>query len=290
MILGDPGSGKSTLLRALALSWAEKSAVALKGEPIPLLIELRLYARDKKDRGFKGFLEYLHKGNTVCRLNQLELDKLLDSGNAIALFDGVDEVFDRELRQEVMTDIHRFSNRYEKVQVVVTSRWLGYKAEALRKAEFAHYMLQDLNDEQINDFLERWHGLTFAKGQQAERERKQGRLQKAIGESKAIRELAGNPLLLTMMAILNRNQELPRDRALLYERASEVLLYQWDVEGKLHEQEDLKAYQIDVRDKQAILRKVAHHMQANEKGLSGNVIHREELEKIIVAYLKTLEI
>ena len=290
VILGDPGSGKSTLLRALALSWADKPLAALKDEPIPLLIELRLYAQDKDKGVCNDFLEYLHRGNTACRLNQLELDALLKSGKAVALFDGVDEVFDPKLREAVVTDIHRFSNQYGAVQMVVTSRWLGYRAEVLRKAEFSHYMLQDLNDEQIEVFLEKWHGLTFAKGQQAERERKQGRLQKAIVESKAIRELAGNPLLLTMMAILNRNQELPRDRARLYEEASKVLLYQWDVEGKLYQQADLKHWQIDVRDKQAMLRKVAHHMQANEDGLSGNVISRDDLEEILTEYLKKRDV
>lgn len=290
VILGDPGSGKSTLLRALALSWADKPFAELKDEPIPLLIELRLYAQDKEKGVCNDFLEYLHQGNTTCRLNQLELDALLTRGKAVALFDGVDEVFDPKLREAVVTDIHRFSNSYEKVQMVVTSRWLGYKAKDLRKAEFAHYMLQDLNDEQIKDFLEKWHGLTFAKGQQAERERKQGRLQKAIEKSKAIWELAGNPLLLTMMAILNRNQELPRDRARLYEEASKVLLYQWDVEGKLYQQADLKHWQIDVRDKQAMLRKVAHHMQANEDGLSGNVISRDDLEEILTDYLKKRDV
>ncbi len=290
VILGDPGAGKSTLLRALALSWADRPLAELKGKPIPLLIELRLYAQDKEKRICNDFLEYLHKGNTACRLNQLELDALLKGGKAVALFDGVDEVFDPKLREAVVTDIHRFSNQYGAVQMVVTSRWLGYKAEALRKAEFAHYMLQDLNDEQIEDFLERWHGLTFTKGQQAERERKQGRLQKAITESRAIRELAGNPLLLTMMAILNRNQELPKDRAMLYEKASEVLLHQWDVDVKLHEQEDLKHWQIGRRDKQAMLRKVAYHMQANEDGLSGNVISRDDLEEILTEYLKKQDV
>jgi predicted NACHT family NTPase len=58
----------------------------------------------------------------------------------------------------------------------------------------------------------------------------------AIRDSKSIRELAGNPLLLTMMAILNRNQELPRDRPELYNQASRVLLHQWDVERNLIEQ------------------------------------------------------
>ncbi|ESA32474.1 signal transduction protein with nacht domain protein [Leptolyngbya sp. Heron Island J] len=290
VILGDPGSGKSTLLRALALDWAEQSQIDLQGKPVPILIELRLYAQDKSSGKCNSFLDYLHKGNAVCRLNRIEMDKLLKSGGAIALFDGVDEVFDPLLREAVLTDIHRFSNQYSKVQIVVTSRWLGYKAEALRKAKFQHYMLQNLDEKQIEEFVQRWHNMTFTNAQEQERERKRERLQRAISESKTIQELAGNPLLLTMMAILNRNQELPRDRVRLYERASEVLLYQWDVEEKLYEQEDLKNWRIDVRDKQAILRKVAHHMQGNENGLSGNVISRDDLERILTEYLKILEV
>ncbi|MFG6097783.1 HEAT repeat domain-containing protein [Leptothoe sp. ISB3NOV94-8A] len=287
VILGDPGSGKSTLLQYMALSWAEKSPGELKDRPIPILIELRTYGRDKQTGKCSDFLEYWHQGNTACRLNQNELDKLLKSGNAIVLFDGVDEVFDPVLREEVVNDIHRFSNSYD-VQIVVTSRWLGYKAERLRNADFHHYMLQDLDDEQIETFVQRWHDLTFT--DEADKIRKRDRLKKAIGESKPIRNLAGNPLLLTMMAILNRNQELPRDRARLYERASEVLLHQWDVEAKLLENEQLKEWSIDVRDKQAMLRKVAYHMQSCEAGLAGNVISREDLEQVLIDYLKTIEV
>lgn len=40
---------------------------------------------------------------------------------------------------------------------------------------------------------------------------KKARLNRAIKSSKAIQELAGNPLLLTMMAILSRHRKLPRD-------------------------------------------------------------------------------
>lgn len=139
-----------------------------------------------------------------------QLHDKLKAGQAIALFDGIDEVFDPALRDEVATDIHRFTNDYPQVRVIATSRWLGYKVRRLRDAGFQHFMLQDLEDNQIEDFIQRWHELTFPVD--ADKERKRDRLQKAIRESKSIRELAGNPLLLTMMAILNRHQELPRDR------------------------------------------------------------------------------
>jgi predicted NACHT family NTPase/HEAT repeat protein len=288
VILGDPGSGKSTLLQYLALIWAERPVRDLPLQPLPLLLELRTYARDKKEGRCKDIVSFIHEGNITCRLNQQELHAKLKKGDVVALFDGIDEVFDPELREVVVTDIHRFTNEYPLVRVVATSRWLGYKAQKLRDAEFQHFMLQDLDDEQIKDFLRRWHDLTFAEGQ--EKEQKREWLQKAIRESKSIHELAGNPLLLTMMAILNRNQELPRDRPELYNQASRVLLHQWDVERALVEDSRIDPKIIDYRDKQAILRKVAHYMQSSAKGLAGNLISGEQLEGILIDYLRTIDI
>lgn len=287
VILGDPGSGKSSLLQYIALVWAERPVSELPLHPIPLLIELRTYARDKQEKKCKDILSFIHSGNVTCRLNQQQLHAQLQQGEVIALFDGIDEVFNPALRDEVVKDIHRFTNTYPNVQVIATSRWLGYKAQRLRNAEFRHFMLQELDEGQIEAFIQRWHDLTFPEG--ADKTRKRDRLQKAIQDSKAIRELAGNPLLLTMMAILNRHQELPRDRPRLYERASEVLLHQWDVERNLIEHR-LDPMAIDYRDKQAMLRKVAYHMQSNEKGLAGNIISATDLEKILTDHLKKMEI
>ncbi|MEO1210947.1 MAG: HEAT repeat domain-containing protein [Cyanobacteria bacterium J06638_20] len=290
VILGDPGSGKSTLLQYLALQWVQHPICQvsdLRTRPLPLLIELRLYARNKQEGRCNTFLEFLHQGETACHLNQHRLHEVLQNGHALALFDGLDEVFDPQLREAITTEIHRFTNDYPAVQTLVTSRWLGYKAQALRDAGFKHYMLQDLTEEQIDDFIERWHNETFRDA--ADKARKQERLSRAIIDSKAIRELAGNPLLLTMMAILNRNQELPRDRPELYNQASRVLLHQWDVERNLIEQ-GLDPITLDYRDKQAMLRQVAFHMQAGDKGLSGNTIRTADLERILMDYLRTQDI
>lgn len=132
--------------------WAKRPLPELPLHPLPLLIELRSYARDKQEKRCHDLLSFLHAGNITCRLNQQQLHEKLQAGQAIALFDGVDEVFDPALREEVVTDIHRFTNDYPQVQTVVTSRWLGYKAQRLRDAGFRHFMLQDLEDEQIATF------------------------------------------------------------------------------------------------------------------------------------------
>ncbi|MDZ8108365.1 MAG: HEAT repeat domain-containing protein [Nostoc sp. DedQUE12a] len=288
VILGDPGSGKSTLLQFLALNWAQSPLDNVISLPIPLLIELRTYMRRREDKECKNFIEFFHQcSGAIAHLNQLELDKQLKAGNALVMFDGLDEVFDPGQREDVITDIHRFTNDYPDVQVIVTSRIIGYKPQRLRDAEFRHFILQDLDSEQIQDFINRWHELTFADA--AEKVRKRERLQRGIETSKSIAELAGNPLLLTMMAILNRNQELPRDRAELYNQASRVLLHQWDVERALTEDKRLDSKTIDYKDKQAMLRQVAYQMQTGEKGLAGNLINENDLVKVLSDYLKTIE-
>src|SRR5271157_1947670 len=103
--------------------------------------------------------------------------------------------------------------------------------------------------------------------------------------SRAIAELAGNPLLLTMMAILNRNQELPRDRAELYQQAARVLLHQWDTERALESDPELKGT-IGYKEKAEILRRVAWFMQSGRSGLAGNIIASEDLEALLQDYLK----
>ncbi|RUR87747.1 hypothetical protein DSM107007_14170 [Nostoc sp. PCC 7120 = FACHB-418] len=288
VILGDPGSGKSTLLQFLALNWAETPLGNAIYQPLPLLIELRTYMRRRENNECSNFIDFFHKSSGIVHhLNQHKLHEQLKTGNALVMFDGLDEVFEQGKREDIITDIHRFTNQYPDVRVIVTSRVIGYKPQRLRDAEFRHFMLQDLEPEQIQDFIHRWHELTFC--DEGDRRRKKERLHRAIDTSHAIAELAGNPLLLTMMAILNRNQELPRDRATLYEQASRVLLHQWDVERALVEDYRLDPKTIDYKDKQAMLRQVAYRMQTSEKGLAGNLISTGDLEKILIRYLKNIE-
>jgi len=285
VILGDPGSGKSTLLQTLALNWARSPLNSVTSLPIPLLIELRTYIRSGESGHCKNFLEFFHQSpGSICHLNQHQLQEQLKAGEAVVMFDGLDEIFDPGKREDVITAIHRFTNEYPRVRVIVTSRIIGYKPQRLQDAEFHHFILQDLNAEQIQDFVRRWHELTFTDA--VEKARISERMKRALAYSSTIRDLAGNPLLLTIMAILNRGQELPRDRAELYNQASRVLLYQWDVERSLVEDSRLDPKTIDAKDKQEMLRRVAYKMQAAPQGLAGNIISAEDLENTLTAYLK----
>ena len=284
VILGDPGSGKSSLIRYLALRWAGIAEPAVRDtQPIPLVVELGAYARWECD-GRKDLIRYLEQGPVWHEWQRGLLPRLLEqAGRVVLLLDGLDEVFDVPTRELVINDIVRFGSQFANVPVVLTSRVVGYQAQRLREADFRHFMLQDLDSGQITDFINRWHEVTFDDPVQAAPKR--DRLQKAIRESKSIALLAGNPLLLTMMAVLNRNQELPRDRADLYAQASRVLLHQWDTERALENFPGM-SNEIGLREKSDILRRIAAHMQAAPGGLKGNLIDGPTLTGLIEAYLQ----
>ncbi len=273
VILGDPGSGKSTLLQYLALEWVEG-----KTEILPLLIELREYANAQS----ANFLEFLHCGRGVdWQFDKQQLHQHLQNHTTLVMFDGLDEVFDRITQGSVLDDIIRFTQKYPKVRVLVTSRIIGYNPERFRHAKFNHFTIQPLDNNKIHEFIDRWY--TLALGDDPDKSWLAQRLKDAITNFKAIQNLADNPLLLTMMAILNRRQELPRYRAELYDQASRVLLYHWDVD---HKRLQLPIDTIGRREKQEMLRLIAYEMQAGEEGLKGNLINIERLIQILTDYLR----
>lgn len=267
VVLGDPGSGKTSLLKYLVLRWTEKP----KG-PLPLWVDLKEYA---KTRG--GLLKYLESGSPGYRLDPRELDQRLRLGEAALYLDGLDEIFDGPTRGSVIEEVAAFVVQYAIAPVVITSRIVGYEPERLHSARFTHATLEDFDSAQVSEFLRRWHDV--AETDSRERARLQGQLHMAITDSSAIRELSGNPLLLTMMAILNRTQDLPRDRVELYREASRVLLHEWDAS---------RALAVDTfarQEKEALLRELAGEMQQAAGGLAGNLIDRSSLIELFQKFL-----
>jgi len=288
VILGDPGLGKSTLLKLLALRWADDPC-----RPLTLFIELRRLSRVSDE----SFLSYLEKGTgEICCLPKLEMDAYLKAHESLVLLDGLDEV-PAPARDSAVSKIIRFVGDYPKARVIVTTRIHGYypgsnHPDQFRDAGFQQFTLQDFEDSEIHGFVQLWHREVFP--DLVERERYEKRLREAIADSPAIHELASNPLLLTMMAVLCRTQDLPRDRCRLYERCAELLLKNWDLE-KFPELKERKGA-LDIKDKlgpeqkMRILERVATEMQEQREGLTGNLIGENKLKGIVETELAQLEV
>jgi predicted NACHT family NTPase len=179
----------------------------------------------------------------------------LQRGRCLLLLDGLDEVASDELRRRVAENISTFvaqhspenGNARDFNRFIITSRIVGYEAGTY--ANYAHYTLQDLEDKQIEQFLANWcpaverHQKTFAQGMrkltlaETEQANKVGREQKtklweALQNNPGIKRLAVNPLMLTILALIQRSgKTLPHRRIELYQIVTRTLLDNWNHES-----------------------------------------------------------
>ncbi|KQX11293.1 hypothetical protein ASC82_20690 [Streptomyces sp. Root431] len=292
VILGHPGSGKSTLARYLALALTapepQQGLEALHGR-LPLIVELRNYAQAAwRDRSFEDFLAHLHATEGLGLPPDMVATFLDGRGpySSIVIFDGLDELFERDIRDVVARRIAGFAARHPRVRIVVTSRGYGYQRTVLDGAGFTNFMLQDLDREQIGTFAERWFALAHPEDHDQARKLTE-RVTSAVDASPSVRELAGNPLILTILAIIGRRRELPRDRRTVYEHAVDVLVEHWDPSKYLKDRqvEEHLPY-LGAEDKRELLCLIARQMQEGHGGISGNHIAGPDLIKSFEEYLK----
>ncbi|MFO7674848.1 MAG: HEAT repeat domain-containing protein [bacterium] len=282
VVLGDPGSGKSLLGRYLA--WALCSPElppelrALAGRT-PFVIELsRLAAFSARaDSAGFGFVDYLdrlgHADNYPLQKPELE-EWLRSGGPAVFVFDGLDEVFDPGTRADIERRICALD--YPGARVIVTSRAIGYRRAGFDRAGFAHCVLQDLDRPRIERFCRRWYATTLAEDTVRGELRRQ-RLLRAVDDSPEIRALAGNPMLLTLLAMTPRRSELPRRRHQVLERAVRALVEHWHADS--HVRKVVPGTPVlDFDDKLDLLRAAALLAQERRAAARGNFITGQDLE------------
>jgi HEAT repeat protein len=295
VILGGPGSGKSTLMQYLALDWAGKQTgqstlvqyspwdwTGEHAKQFPVLIELGEYAKERMPS--ESFIEFWYRGlGAVWKFDANRLQESFKKEPHLVMFDGLDEISvgvsspleNRQLYRDIVNKIVDFADQYPAAQIIVTSRLGGYNPERLRNAKFRHFTLQDLSRFQIGDFIDKWCKLLFEID--ADRQQLKERLNRAFEDSTAIQNLANNPQILTMMAIiLSHHGSLPSEGELYY-LASRVRLNDSDLRERIDA--------IDRQEKEAILGLIACEMQFGYFGLGGNSIDDESLKDLLTSYL-----
>ncbi|WP_161569272.1 NACHT domain-containing protein [Candidatus Oscillochloris fontis] len=291
MLLGAPGSGKSTFVSHLALCLAGAALCTRRAnEPQPDAgwlaclprwnfgnrVPVRIILRDlaafaplaAAPRGSVRLLEdFLAStlSEAGCAEAQHDLVAALREGEALLLLDGFDEVVGKSVLQRVAETIHAARRTY-RAQMIVTCRVLDYQEEPIRQIQgFAAYTLADLDDEQIQQFVQDWYRELAESGRRpaAQATQDAGALAQALATRAELRTLAATPLLLTVMALVHAFRgALPDARALLYAECIDLLLLRWrQPRGEVDLLERLNLSQFrstDLLDMMARLGYVAH--------------------------------
>lgn len=296
IILGDPGSGKSTLLGFLALAGINKELQArcktIEDNRLTIFITLRRYADELKSKRNLPILDYiLDVAKADFNMNGLDpsfFSYYIESGQAILLFDGLDELPSRDFKSLIRQRIDSFGQSFPNNTILVTSRLVGYEAESRFDDSYGHYRVAKLKVSEIQKFINDWYAARI--DDQVERCRNAADLIKIIThpDSDSIRELARNPLLLTIVALVHRiDAVLPDQRVVLYQKCTETLLNTWYKSKRLDD--ETGKGRIERRNRLRV-EAIAYWMHRRSlKGKARSVAPRTELIDFLTAYINKNE-
>ncbi|HLE30826.1 MAG TPA: hypothetical protein VI793_22065 [Anaerolineales bacterium] len=205
VILGDPGSGKTTLLHFAALVFAQGPETVAKhlgvtggeADRLPIFAPLAFYddmlTRVNPDLTIGEFLGlYYEKRCEMTGLAPL-FQRAIDSGRALVLLDGLDEVIEEDSRKFVAGQASAFIRRViaRGNRVLLTSRIYGYRAAPL-SVDLPHVTVLDFRREEIELFARQWNEV-MAEWEYGDRPPEQRQRLAQESERNLLEEIRSNP-------------------------------------------------------------------------------------------------
>ncbi len=294
VVLGDPGSGKSTLISWITWNLARAGGNKWKqtlNNRTPIVMILRDLSLTNV-RSWNDLLDAYFQHWTARLLGHpryaSNVRELLESGQAIIMLDGLDEVGNPQIQENLRQAVWEGMRIYESCCWLLTSRLVGYfnyheranvdgtDREDRRRITYAELKyVAPFADEQVEQFARNW----FATRDQSSLRASQDadNFYAAICANPYTLRLARTPNLLTMMALIYRERaRLPHGRALLYTDIADAYLQSID------ENRRIERLGYPLRTQKQWLGRIGFEMQLYRNQQSGKAPTEEKEKEVLV--------
>lgn len=236
VVLGGPGTGKSTFLKYIMYQFL-KEDIFFKDtnmyRPIPIFVELKNYLKTLEGGG--GLKEYILKSiqenGKLIKISKEDIELMIEKNLVIIFFDGLDEVFDVELKIKIKEEIELLVKFHENLRVIITSRKEGYTEISFEgDSSFVEAEIMNFNADKIEEYVQKWYLF-----EEENPDKRKIKINEFNDEKNKIDEtLLENPLLLSLIIILfTNNGEVPTSKLEIYESCTKTLIIDWEEKKSL---------------------------------------------------------
>ena len=242
VLIGGPGEGKSTLGQYLAQihrATLVNRLSEIKDESnifvptlarIPFRVILKDYAQwlteaeDDSD-SIEHYIAYQVKKISSNIVNTNDIQDIIGNNPCLIIFDGLDEVMERNSRSRMLDCISEFIDRCKftldaDLQILATSRPIGY-SDQFDPSQFVHLHVLRLESEKVKEYVNKW--VRAKQLDDSKTQRLVGGIDECLADSQ-VQLLMNTPLQVTILILIVLSGGTPpRQREALFNEYLEVI-------------------------------------------------------------------